>query len=331
MRKIIYLLVAIGIILSSTACSNNQNNETTDRNSESETNLTTQETTELTTESTSEQTTEQPTETLPVDNGVIASHKDEYASDLYNVIVSLPEDMPESTLKQKNVDCDTLQWFNATYSMFTYDSGGNYHLVGGYSDESGYIDSYVTRGLEQSWGITDRASAIESIAWLAATGHTPDYVDTIQLMEDLGMLSYDEYGLRAYITEMSKTAEWTDEETVEIMDYYIAAKNIYDVCGENGIDAWDYCRIMQLCGSCYYAGYFTLEECLTIQLATAQVIQHEFDSWDAMNTSYLKGYAYWSYGTSAAISREWAYQQLTAEDDCPFKILDFNMILDKFW
>ena len=201
------------------------------------------------------------------------------------MIISFPKEKPESTLKQKDVDCDTLQWFNATYSMFTYHSGADYHLIGGYSDESGVVDSYVSSGLAQSWGITDRATAIESIAWLASNGHVPQYVEEIQFMDSLGLLTCDEYELRTFFAQVADAQGWTQEESANTMNYYINLKNTYDACGENGIDAWDYCRIMQLCGSCYYAGFLTLEESLSIQLATAKAIQSQFDSWDTMNAS----------------------------------------------
>ncbi len=259
------------------------------------------------------------------------SHKDEYTTDLYNLIISLPEEKPASTLKQKDVDCDTLQWFNATYAMFTYHSGADYHLVGGYSDEANTVDSYVLDGLEQSWGITDRASAIESIAWLAYEGHATEYNDILQMMYEIGMLDGNESDLRKFMAAISEEEGWTKEKHMEILDYYLEMRNLYNKCGENGIDAWDYCRIMQITGNCYYAGYLTLEECLTIQLATAKVIQDEFDSWEAMNTSYLYGYSYWTYGSDAFDYRLWAYQTLQNKPDCPFTVLDFDMKLEKFW
>lgn len=152
------------------------------------------------------------------------------------------------------------------------------------------------------------------------------------MMYDVGMFNGDEYELRRFIYAIGEEAGWTEQELRDTTDYYLEMWKLYEICGENGIDAWDYCRIMQVSGNCYYAGYLTLEECLTIQLATAKVIQDEFDSWDAMNTSYLRGYSYWNYGSTAAYAhRLWAYQDLQKETDCPFVTLDFDMKLEKFW
>lgn len=173
-RTLLCATVVMGSIFALTACSK-QETTTVSTNTVTPTPIATEQS--ISASTVAEQPTPEPTPevtTTPTPTeipGMIFSHKDEYAAELYNLIISLPEEKPASTLKQKDVDCDTLQWFNATYSMFTYHSGTDYHLVGGYSDETDTIDIYVLNGLEQSWGITDRASAIESIAWLAYEGH----------------------------------------------------------------------------------------------------------------------------------------------------------------
>ena len=268
----------------------------------------------------------EPEETFTV------SHKDEYKQAIYDAIMALPAEKPESSLKQKDVDCDTLQWFNTTYAMFTHGSHADIRLVGGYTDELGYVDPYVTSGLEQSWGITDRATAIESIAWLAAEGHVPSYVELMQMMDEYGMIEMTDDEVADFIGASAEAGGWTGEERTETLYYYWDMREINTICGENGIDAWDYCRIMQLCGSCYYAGYFTLEESLSIQLITAQAIQSQFGSWTEMNDSYYHGYRYWIYGNGTAISyRKLAYDELVAMENSPYTVLDFNMTLEKFW
>ena len=260
------------------------------------------------------------------------SHKDEYKQAIYDALMALPAEKPDSSLKQKDVECDTLQWFNATYAMFTHDSDADIHLVGGYSDESGYVDPYVTSGLEQSWGITDRATAIESIAWLAMEGHVPSYVEMMQMMDEYGMIDSTDDEVAEIIEASAEAGGWTLTEKVETLYYYWDMREINNICGENGIDAWDYCRIMQLCGNCYYAGYFTLEECLNIQLVTAQAIQSQFSTWTEMNDSYYHGYRYWIYGNGTAIGfRKLAYDELMAIENSPYTVLDFNMTLEKFW
>lgn len=86
------------------------------------------------------------------------SHKLRYVQILENVIAQLPEEKPESSLRQADVECDTLQWLNATYAMFVHSTGCDYHLIAGYSDESDEGKDYIKNGLESSWGITDRQS-----------------------------------------------------------------------------------------------------------------------------------------------------------------------------
>lgn len=90
--------------------------------------------------------------------------------------------------------------------------------------------------------------------------------------------------------------------------------------------------LFSACGQTADAGYFTLEESLSIQLITAQAIQSQFGSWTEMNDSYYHGYRYWMYGNGTAISyRKLAYDELVAMENSPYTVLDFNMTLEKFW
>lgn len=286
--------------------------------------------------STEEGTSTETTELVEVETETerelsVSTRKDMHAASILVTIASLPEEKPESALKQKDVDCDTFQWLTSTYAVYCYHTGRDFHLIGGYSDETeaGYDELAV--GLEQSWGITDRASALDSIAWLIVGGHSEGYNEAIQTMEDVGILYCDNLEFETFFVEMQELSGWTDEERTETKYYYQKLREIYEESGKNGIDAWDYSRAMQLCGQSYHLGYITLEEALTIQLEIAQAIQEEYSSWDDWNQSYINGYEYWTYGNSSAASRAWSYQKLTYEEDNPFAILDFNMPLEKFW
>lgn len=264
-------------------------------------------------------------------SSIPGSHKLRYVQILENVIAQLPEEKPESSLKQADVECDTLQWLNATYAMFVHSTGCDYHLIAGYSDESDEGKDDIKRGLEESWGITDRQTTIDTLTWLALEGHVATYSSYIQIIEENGWQDCTAEEIGDYLWEDPEVMELSIEDTEWLLRTFGAAKDAYDICGDNGIDAWDYCRIMQICGDCYFAGYLTLEECLTIQLATARVIQHEFDSWQEMNDSYYYGYVFWVDDEFASYFRKAAYDELMEMDDSPYKILDFDMPLEEFW
>lgn len=190
---------------------------------------------------------------------------------------------------------------------------------------------YIKNQLDRSWGIIDRSSAIDTLYWLAQSGHAEGFADDIQMMGLYGFLELSEEELRRTILDMVDGESLTEEDAVSLTEYFIQEMEIYEACGENGIDAWDYCRFMQIAGSCYYAGYITLEESLIVQLEGARTIQQQFDSWDEMNQSYLQGYIFWVGNPTAAYIRERAYERLQDVKDSPFKLLDFQMSLEKFW
>ena len=278
--------------------------------------------------------TEQETEVIETEQVMepsISTRKEQHAASIIVAMAFLPEKKPESTLKQADVDCETFQWLTSTYAVYCYHTGRDFHLIGGYSDETQEGYDSLAVGLEQSWGITDRASALDDIAWLIAGGHSQGYNEEIQTMADVGILYCDDVEFEAFFLELQELNGWTDEERTDTKYYYRKLRDIYEESGKNGIDAWDYSRAMQLCGQCYHLGYLTLEETLEIQLAIGQAIQAEYSSWDDWNRSYVNGYEYWTYGNGSAASRRWSYQKLTYEEDNPFAILDFNMPLEKFW
>ena len=259
------------------------------------------------------------------------SKKAEYVDYIVEAIELLPDEKPESTLKQKDVECDTLQWLNATYAMFVRSLGADYHYVGGYNDERDDKVEYLYEQLESSWGIVDRASAIETILWLATDGHAPGYAEEIQLLDMGEILELDEETFLQVWDFLAQEQGLSEEDKQSVVEYYQHMRVVYNACGDNGIDGWDYCRIMQLCGNCYYLGYFTLEESLSIQLAVAQVMQAQFDSWTALNDSYYYGYSYYAYGSSYVELRKWHYDRLMEDGESPYNTLDFKMPLEKFW
>lgn len=262
---------------------------------------------------------------------VMPTHKENYAEAICEVITALPAEKPESSLKQKDVDCDTLQWFNATYAMFTQSCNWDYHLVGGISDKNKNRVDYIKEQLDSSWGITDRQTMKESLCWLAMEGHSPDFAYQVQLLDMVGLLEGSDEEIKEAFAQVAEMQEYSEEDAAFIQEYYLQVRDIYGICGGNGIDAWDYCRIMQLCGGCYYAGYMTLEESLAVQLEVAHAIQDQFDSWQELNDSYYYGYSYWQNSDLAVSVRKMAYDTLMEMEDSPFKVLDFNMPLEKFW
>ncbi len=202
------------------------------------------------------------------------------------IITALPEEMPTSDLTQEDLDEATVQWFNTTYAVMMYQNHFDSHYIGGIFQGSQFMVSI----LENDWGVTDRASAIDNIIWLISEGHRTSYEESVEELEEIGIL---ELSLEEYLGIWEAYALESEMDFESIRPYFTNIYTAYHQCGEAGVKAWDYCRVMQMCGSYYAAGYFSLEETMEISLAMAQLLRAEYVSWEDMMNSYICGYDYW--------------------------------------
>lgn len=237
--------------------------------------------------------------------------------------VSLKED-PEAVKKAEEITLsDTLRWFNATYAVITTKNKANVNLVGGL-EEGDAAKLQMQNGLEQSWGVTDHASAQENLQWLLTEGHNAE------LLED-----YTEMGLgdvtREELEEILDYGEFTAEDRA----YYQVVYEAYSQFGENAIAGWDLSRAMQMCAWYYLAGYYTYEEAMDASLEIATRLQSTFGSWDEMMQSYLYGFQYWAEDDmenpdSDSYERREIYNTLKEMPNGPFSV-DWNLTFQKDW
>lgn len=228
----------------------------------------------------------------------------------------------ESDFTQEDVDSDTVQWFCSAYAIYT---GRNYKELGviGGAERSEVYEYVMQNALEEGWNITDRDSAIEKINWLLDGGHRISYHEFISELKDNGWLdlSIEDY--------LGKVGNKTDAYR------YVAAYHAYQSFGEKGIDAWDYCRALQVLGDCYVAGYINLEECLDQSLLIAEYLQSEFESWQEIGQSYLLGYQFWQKTKSDYADMEYGYRKNVYEDflsdaNGPYSV-PYNTALTDTW
>ena len=149
-------------------------------------------------------------------------------------------------------------------------------------------------------------------------------------MEKKGWLALEE---NEFITAMEANVEKTEKDSddrIETENQYRAAYTAYHDEAGNGIDAWDYCRVLQILGDSYQCGYISLEECLDQSLVVAQYLQQEYDSWEALCNSYLHGYMFWAKNSGSYYSRAIFYEELKDSEDNPYT-LDFETELQSSW
>ena len=78
-------------------------------------------------------------------------------------------------------ETDTVQWFNASYAILTDANGQDYNLFGG-AEPGTVMEMQYQAMLDSSWGVTDRASADETLDWILTEGHRDDFMITGELL-----------------------------------------------------------------------------------------------------------------------------------------------------
>ncbi len=229
--------------------------------------------------------------------------------------------MKEDEIVRDSVDAtDTVRWINASYAILTEINGQDYSMFGGMEATQANKIMEVA-SLEEWWDVTDRKSADETLDWVLTEGHRTDFLETVGIMEECGFSELTPQEREQVLVEDFEL----DEDSASIYANYY---KMYEQYGTTAIDAWDYCRGMNLCGFYYIAGYYTKEEALDKALEIANTTQSRFGSWDDLVDSYLRGYEYWMDEDSA--ERRGIYEDLCAREDNPYAV-DYHTVLTKEW
>lgn len=221
---------------------------------------------------------------------------------------------------------DTVRWFNTTYAVLTAANNGDLGAVGGYQKTEINIAG-VRNGLKSSWDVTDKETADETLEWLLSKGHRSTFAEEMAMMEEDGLLELSKEEAKSTFEGMGFSAEEAA--------CYASMLEVYKARGEHAIDAWDYCRALQLLGWYYVADYYTEGEAMDKSLEIAQMLQQQYHSWEELLESYLDGYHYWAEDdqddpSSDTAQRRAVYEELKSGSQNPYE-LDWNAKLEKSW
>lgn len=215
---------------------------------------------------------------------------------------------------------DTIQWFNNTCAVLTTLNDWDYTLYGG--RKANTVSEILAQSvLLDSWNVTDRESADETLDWLLTEGHRVSFAEEMRYLEESGL---SDVPSETRAEAISETYDIDSEWATRYADWFA----LYEQYGGNAASGWDYSRAMSLLGFYYLADFYTEEEALDLSLEIAENLQATFDSWDSFMESYFAGYEYWAEESSD--DRRAVYQELKASPDNPFR-LDWNMTLEKSW
>lgn len=249
----------------------------------------------------------------------LKSHSKDYFEKVCASFKENADAIEESSASVSDVS-DTLRWFNASNSMLIYVNGWDYQLYGGLepNETSQEIAKQI---LDNSWGVTDKASADEIINWLLSEGHRTEFAEEMEFLVECGIAEVEEGERASFLYE---NFEISEEDAQSYANWF----NKYEESGEDAASGWDYNRALSQLANFYLAGYYTLEEALDASMDVAKMIQGSFDSWDDYMESYFTGYEYWSEESSE--ERRGVYEELQSAADNPFSV-DFKTTLEKSW
>lgn len=253
------------------------------------------------------------------EEAIVKRHNDDYFANVFASFKENTEVIEEKKASDADLS-DTVRWFNASNAILVYANQWNYQLYGGL--EANAANQEVARQLlDNSWGVTDNASADETLEWLLTEGHRMDFVYDMEVITEAGI---SEIAVDERENFLLENFDVTEDGAEFYADWY----GRYEEDGEDAVSGWDYNRALSQLANFYLAGYYTLEEALDASLEVAQLIQSSFDSWDDYMESYFTGYEYWA--EEGSEERRELYEELKDAADNPYSI-DFNMKLEKSW
>lgn len=244
--------------------------------------------------------------------------KEEMMDDYRTYCATFSENAPEVENTTTVELTDTVRWINASYAILTEVNGWDYNMFAGApaNDANRELEQL---SLSEWWGVTDRQSAEDTLGWILEEGHRAKFAEDMEYLESIGLGELDDR-----ITFLAILTDADEEMAAKYAEWY----EMYENYGPTAIDAWDYCRALNLLSFYYLAGYYTEQEALDGSLEIAKTLQSMYGSWDELVDSYLRGYEYWSEESSA--ERRGIYEDLKSRADDPYAV-DYNTELTKTW
>lgn len=139
----------------------------------------------------------------------------------------------------------------------------------------------MTESLASNWGIHNYDELIKETDKLMTSGHHGYYNRLRKMLEENPEMSVKEIA-RAYMLKAEDTS----------CLYFVRDMN--DILGEHGVEAWDYGRAIYnlRCGA--ESGMISQEEALARSAPFVELIRKSYSSWEDYMAHYLAGRGFWS-------------------------------------
>lgn len=177
------------------------------------------------------------------------------------------------------------------------------------------------QGLVDSWDVTDRESAIETLDWLRDEGHhyTPDpeyysFDEVYQII--MGQVESDPEELAFFSAEVA-ACEAVTKALMEDFDY-----TEEELAAITTVSAWDYDRLVTITRWCYGNEYITEDEAWAYINTAAEKGSADYDDWRGYFAGVLYGRAIWS--EDAKFSDQALAKELLQDSDSIYQKVSFR-------
>ncbi len=172
--------------------------------------------------------------------------------------------------------------------------------------------------LKDYYGITDHASAEETLRWLLEGGHTRPY---FLIREHAAGVSSEPLDLsslppeaRETLEEYLKNLQETAKELTD--DGWISSVADYATID---ISAWDYGRAVIVTRSSFDCGYLSEDEAWSVIDTVYEAAKNDFADWRALAQSYIVGRAMWGGDSMMLTGLSNIAANLLTEEGSPWK------------
>jgi len=235
--------------------------------------------------------------------------------DVLNFFDESPEVNPDSDLipeEQKAVLCAA----NLSYYYSHYLNTLETHMP----------EEDLLVGLEGSWGITDKASLLETVDWLAVSGHRAYFNLLWNILKNKPKPEWRKAisDLEVQVLAMEDMeAEKIHPYAENILEIYplLLTKGFFTTMKDPDVTAWDLERAINLCRYGFDLQFLTREEALERIMAYAKIMYNKYDSWRSLSEGFLVGCGMWSGSPELIADRIEHHETLLNHDKSLWKTL----------
>ncbi len=214
---------------------------------------------------------------------------------------------------------EQMEWALGLGAITNQMNGHLFNVLGGDLPTKSYI-AEIKQSLESAWGVRGRTSAFETIKWLKEEGHSKEFKGFLAYIPDEKYNAFlndpDEAdGTKAFL----KFLKQTTSNGSKTLDNY----------KKNGLMAWDYSRLVHVCGLAYIAGYITYDEAWNEIMEAAKKVQKAYTDWKNFGYQYSLGRYFWSESKDKYNSCNMAVIMLGWYSESPWVMYDWNLNLNK--